>query len=377
MAPDAPLLHEDLFTQGVEPAPDDALQRRQARPSGCWATSRAGFAQADEIVERTFRHRGGASGIHRAPRLPRPAWAQDGQGELWCCTQGHFIGARHLRPPARHRHLRAPGHGLGDRRRLRRQDHGLHRAGGARPLAQGRPAGQAADVPRRGVPCHRPDLGQPTVRVKIGATKDGRITAGEAELKYQAGAFQGSPVQPGAMSAFAPYDAGARRTVVGYDVVVNRPKVAAYRAPGAPIVGVRGGASLDELARQLGLDPIELRLKNAAKEGTSRATVRSSARSAWSRPWRRQEGPPHYHAPARAPTRAAAWPPDSGSTIGGETCATININEDGTVGLATGTPDIGGSRASICHDGGRGARHPDWSGSGPSSPTPTRSATPS
>ena len=70
--------------------------------------------------------------------------------------------------------------------------------------------------------------------VKIGAKNDGTITAGQCELKYQAGAFQGSPVQPGAMCAFAPYDL-ENVEVIGYDVVSNRPKVAAYRAPGAPI----------------------------------------------------------------------------------------------------------------------------------------------
>ena len=79
------------------------------------------------------------------------------------------------------------------------------------------------------------------VKVKLGATKDGKFTAAFAELKYQAGAFQGSPVQPGTMCAFAPYDIEHVK-VIGYDVVSNRPKVAAYRAPGAPIseYGVRG-----------------------------------------------------------------------------------------------------------------------------------------
>ena len=64
----------------------------------------------------------------------------------------------------------------------------------------------------------------------MGATKDGKFVAGFAELKYQAGAFQGSPVQPGMMCAYAPYDI-ENVHVIGYDVVSNRPKVAAYRAP--------------------------------------------------------------------------------------------------------------------------------------------------
>ena len=109
-----------------------------------------------------------------------------------------------------------------------------------------------------------------TVRVKMGATKDGKFVAGFAELKYQAGAFQGSPVQPGVMCAYAPYDIENVK-VIGYDVVSNRPKVAAYRAPGAPISEFAVESVVDEIAKKLGLDPIELRMMNAAREGTKAA----------------------------------------------------------------------------------------------------------
>ena len=73
-----------------------------------------------------------------------------------------------------------------------------------------------------------------TVEVKIGAKKDGTIVAAKQVLKFQAGAFAGSPIGPGCMCGFAMYDL-PNVDVVGYDVVSNRPKVAAYRAPGAPI----------------------------------------------------------------------------------------------------------------------------------------------
>ena len=69
------------------------------------------------------------------------------------------------------------------------------------------------------------------------------------------------------MTAFACYYIPNARTV-GYDVVSNRPKCAAYRAPGAPMAAFAVESSLDELALKLGMDPVELRLKNAAKEGT-------------------------------------------------------------------------------------------------------------
>ena len=87
--------------------------------------------------------------------------------------------------------------------------------------------------------------------VKIGATRDGKITAGEAEFKYQGGAFKGSPVQFGAMCAFACYALENVRTV-GYDVVTNRPKQAAYRAPGAPMAAFAVESVIEELAGEAG-----------------------------------------------------------------------------------------------------------------------------
>ena len=105
------------------------------------------------------------------------------------------------------------------------------------------------------------------MRVKIGVTKDGRLTAGDAELKFQGGAFPGSLVDMGAMAAFACYEF-ENVHVVGYDVVCNRPKLAPYRAPSAPIAAFAVESVMDELAGRIGMDPLELRLKNAAKEGT-------------------------------------------------------------------------------------------------------------
>ena len=49
--------------------------------------------------------------------------------------------------------------------------------------------------------------------IRIGVKKDGTITAGEAILRYQAGAFPGSPVTNGCMCSFAPYNIEHQRTV--------------------------------------------------------------------------------------------------------------------------------------------------------------------
>ncbi len=148
------------------------------------------------------------------------------------------------------------------------------------------------------------------------------------------------------MCAFAPYDLENVK-VVGYDVVVNRPKVAAYRAPGAPISEYAVECVVDELAETLGLDPLDLRLKNAAKEGTRAAYGPKFGPIGLVETLREAKAHPHYAAPLEANqgrgVASGFW-----FNIGGETCASLNINEDGTVTLMVGTPDIGGSRASLC-----------------------------
>src|SRR5258708_34479404 len=90
------------------------------------------------------------------------------------------------------------------------------------------------------------------------------ITAAEATLKYQAGAFAGSPVGPGCMTAFAMYDL-KNVAITGYDVVSNRPKGAAYRAPGAPISTFAVESATAARARKLAIEPTALRAKNPSK----------------------------------------------------------------------------------------------------------------
>ena len=147
------------------------------------------------------------------------------------------------------------------------------------------------------------------------------------------------------MCAYAPYDI-ENVHVIGYDVVSNRPKVAAYRAPGAPISEYGVESVVDEIAKKLGIDPIELRLMNAAHEGTKAAygpkfgpvgleeTLNAIKKTEhWNTPLRKWQG---------RGVASGFW-----FNIGGETCVSLTVNEDGTISLMAGTPDIGGLRASL------------------------------
>ena len=106
--------------------------------------------------------------------------------------------------------------------------------------------------------------------MKIGAKKDGTIVAAQGTFYLQAGALPGSPIRGAVGCSFSPYDI-PNVLSAGFDVVSNRSKVAAYRAPGAPIGAYAVECVLDELAEALKMDPLELRLKNAAKQGTKAA----------------------------------------------------------------------------------------------------------
>ena len=70
--------------------------------------------------------------------------------------------------------------------------------------------------------------------VKIGAKKDGTVTAAFIELRYTSGCFPANWAEFGAMTAWACYDFKNVKSV-SKDAVSNRPKTAAYRAPSAPI----------------------------------------------------------------------------------------------------------------------------------------------
>jgi CO/xanthine dehydrogenase Mo-binding subunit len=341
MRDDAPLLHEDMYTAGVEPAPDKPSNVAK-RVEFAIGDTAAGFAQADLVIERTFD----TKPVHQGYIEPHACVAsvsEDGQAELFCSTQGHYIVRGHC----------AKLLGM-DVSKLRVTASEIGGGFGGKTVVYLEPLALAlsriSHAPVKMVMSREevfrasgPTSGA-NVWVKIGATKDGRITAGEAVLKYQAGAFQGGPVQPGAMSAYAPYDLENVK-VVGYDVVTNRPKVAAYRAPGAPISEFAVECVIDEIAKKLGIDPIELRLKNAAKEGTKAAYGPKFGPIGLIATLEATRSSEHYKAPL-GPNQGRGVASGFWFNIGGETSAAINVNEDGTVTLMAGTPDIGGSRAS-------------------------------
>ena len=339
----APVLHDDMFTDGVDPKPTKAsnIAKRLEIAIG---DVEEGFKQADVVIEREFN----TAPVHQGYIEPHACVAsvsEDGQAELWCTTQGHFVVRAHC--------ARLLGMDIS---KIRVTSSEIGGGFGGKTVVYLEPLALALSA-RAGQPVKMmmtrdeimrasgPTSGANMV-IKVGATKDGKLTAGKALLHYQAGAFAGSPVQPGAMCAFAPYDMENVQSI-GYDVVTNRPKVAAYRAPGAPISEYAVESVIDEIALEIGMDPVELRLKNAAKEGTRAAYGPKFGPIGLVETLEATRDSEHYTQPlGKNQGRGVAsgfW-----FNIGGETCVTLNVNEDGTVNVLSGTPDIGGSRASLC-----------------------------
>ncbi len=342
MAEGAPILHADLKTMELGEETDtvsnvaDHFQHKKGDTA-------AGFAEADVIVEREYR----AKTVHQGYIEPHNAtalWNADGKLRVWCSTQGAFAVrdamAQLLEMPESNIRVTPMeiGGGFGGKIPIYLEPVAAllsRKTGRHVKLVMSR-----ADV----FEASGPTCGSWS-RVKIGAKNDGTITAAEVVLAFEAGAYPGSPVPAGAMCALAPYDI-ENGTVDGYDVVVNKPKTAAYRAPGAPNAAFAVEQAVDELAQKLGMDPIEFRLKNAAKEGTRRVDGPVFNRVGLVETLEAMRDHPHYNAPlGENQGRGVAvgfW-----FNIGFHSAVDLAVNGDGTVNLTEGSTDIGGSRASI------------------------------
>jgi CO/xanthine dehydrogenase Mo-binding subunit len=343
MKPSAPVIHDDIFTEGVEPRPEKASNVAKRSEFGHGDVA-AGFKQADVVVEKSFKTEQSHQG-YIEPHACLASVGPDGQGELWVTTQGHFVFrntcAQLLGMDISKLRVTASeiGGGFGGKTHVWTEPVALalsRKANRPVKLVMSREEVFRASGPTSST----------SIDVKIGAKKDGTITAAEATLRYQDGAFAYMWAELGAMTSFACYDLKNVKTT-GYDVIVNRPKVAAYRAPSAPMAAFAVESTVDELAKKIGMDALELRIKNAAKEGT-----KSSYGPTY--------GPigigPTLEAAKNHPQMKAPLGKNQGRGVacgfwfnfGGQTCTTININADGTAVLSVGTIDVGGSRASMC-----------------------------
>ena len=345
----APLLHEQMttrslaerFSRGTDTGRSSNVASHLRFERGDIAV---GFEQADVIVEREFK----TSTVHQGyiePHASTAHWAADGRLTIWTSSQGHF-GIRGQTAAI----LGVPestikvvpmeiGGGFGGKTVTYLDPVAAllsRKAGAPVKLVMSRAEVFEASGPTSAA----------FMRAKIGADRDGRITAAQLHLVYEAGAFPGSPVGAAANTALAPY-AVENLLVDGYDVVCNKPKVAAYRAPGSPQGAFAVESVIDELAEKLGVDPLDFRLRNAPRAGDRQPSGVPFPSIGCAEVIAAMQAHPHYRAPLGGPNRGRGVALGYWGNAGNQSSATINVNADGTISLITGSVDIGGSRPAL------------------------------
>ena len=342
MANDAPLLHEDLKTTslGKTSAGSSNVAKHLQFQQG---DIEKGFAEADEVVEKEFK----TATVHQGYIEPHNATAlykSDGHLTVWCSTQGSFEVRDQLE-----KILQMPvsdikvvpmeiGGGFGGKIPVY-----LEPVAALLSMKTSRPVKILMD---------RADVFESTgptagsyITVKMGVNKDGQITAAKAELIYEAGAYPGALVDCGAQCIFSPYSIH-NFLVDGYDVVLNIPKTAPYRAPGATNAAM-AETVVDELCEKLGMDPLEFRIKNGAQEGTRRVDGPIFPKIGHIETVEAARAHEHYNTPLEGEYRGRGVASGFWFNIGLKSSVSLNVNSDGTINLIEGSTDIGGTRTSI------------------------------
>ncbi len=339
----APLLHDDIETEelGAKTGQVSNIAQHFQHRLG---DVEKGFADADVVVEREFD----TATVHQGYIEPHNCtvhWNDDGRVLIWNSSQGPF----NIRD-ATAQVLELPMSQV----KLTPMEIGGGFGGKFEPYGEPIAAilSKMAHAPVKIVMTRTEEFEStgPTpgsyIKIKMGAKNDGTIVAAKAHLAYEAGAFPGSPVGAAAECVFAPYRI-ENVQVDGYDVVVNKPKTAAYRAPGATNAEFASETVVDELAEKLGLDPIDIRLKNASKEGTRRADGTLFGRIGCVEVLEALRDHPHYTAPLDGENRGRGVAIGYWMNAGLQSAVNLAVNNDGTVALTEGSPDIGGTRTSI------------------------------
>jgi CO/xanthine dehydrogenase Mo-binding subunit len=334
LAPGATILHEDV---------GGGVSNIASRTEFSDGDLDSGFAQADVIIEREFR----TPMVHQGYIEPHACVArvgEDGQVVVWCSTQGGFQVREYCASlleiePAKVKVIPSEiGGGFGGKTTVYLEPIAVALSRKAhRPvkMVMSREEVFRATGPTSGS----------RIRVKVGARRDGSLVAAETDIYMEAGAYPGSPAGAAAMCMFTPYRI-PNHCLVAYDVVLNKPKVAAYRAPGAPMGAFAMESVIDELARELDLDPIELRLRNAVDEGDRAPYGPVLGPIGLREVLQAARNHPHYQAPlGKNQGRGVAcgyW-----FNAGMQSSAHVTLLSDGTAVVSIGNPDIGGTRASM------------------------------
>lgn len=340
MKPGAPILIDELRNRDTPGEPTNVASHVQFKRGDL----ELGFKAADFVAQREFK----TATVHQGYIEPHNAvgiYNADGQATIYCSTQGPFevrsMSAHVLgMEPGKIRVVPAEiGGGFGGKTTIYLEPLSVllsKKTGHPVKLVMSRAEVLRASGPTSGS----------KITVRMGASKEGRITAAGVWLAYEAGAFPGSPVWAGAMTVLAPYNI-ANLQIDGFDVVVNRPKSAAYRAPGATNAAFAAETVIDELAEKCKIDPLDFRIMNGAREGTPHPAGPPYRRIGFIETCQAIKHSAHYQSPLSGANRGRGVAAGFWFNAGMQSSATVNIHADGTASVVTGSPDIGGTRAAM------------------------------
>ncbi len=338
----APLLHDNPVTESLGES-TDKKSNVSTHFQHKLGDLEKGFAAADVVIEREFD----TATVHQGyiePHNGTAHWKSDGHVTVWCSTQGSFpvreqVSQLLMLPVSKVKVIPTEiGGGFGGKIRVYLE-----------PLAAvlSKKTGQPVKMVMS-----RTEVLQATgptagsyIKCRMGATKDGKLTAAEVYMAYESGGFPGSWAAPGSQCVLAPYNI-ENVLIDGFDVLVNKPQTMAYRAPGATNAAFASETVIDEICEEIGMDPLEFRLKNSAKEGTRRADGPVFPRIGHEECVQAAQESNHYKSDK---TKAVGRGVASGFwfNVGLKSSASASVNTDGTVGLVEGSTDIGGTRTSI------------------------------
>jgi len=298
----------------------------------------AGFKEADEIVEGTWIH----NSVHQGYMEPQSTiahWDASGSVRIWTSTQAQFgvrdNVARLFKLPISK--VVVTGAEIGG---------GFGAKFGTLSLLPVL-VSRKAKRPVKLIYSRSDDMVGATpapytvIDVKIGAKRDGRITALKARVVMDTGAYPGAPMSIGTILCGGSYKL-ENFELDGYEVLTNKASVGAYRAPGAFNVafGIEGAVEL--MAKRLGVNPLQLRLRNAIEEGDKWPNgntlpaigCRQVLEALMQHPYAtRPLGPNEGRGFA-----LGAWPGGAGAAS-----AWVRANPDGTFQVVTGTINLSGA----------------------------------
>jgi xanthine dehydrogenase YagR molybdenum-binding subunit len=169
-------------------------------------------------------------------------------------------------------------------------------------------------------------------RVRLGCGADGKLQA----IAVQAWGSAGVGTGAGSAACFHTIYACENRKTEEYDVFTNTGAAAAFRAPGHPQGVFALESAMDELASALGIDPLELRLRNdphPVRQGQWRL---AAERFGWARRRAQREARGEWRLGVGC--AASVWYDIVELGVG----AQVEIHRDGSVVLLSGVQDIGG-----------------------------------